>query len=156
MRDWHFFSFSFCLLLFFRTTPVAYGSSQARSQISELYLGHSNVGSKPQLQLTPQLTATPNHQPTDWGQGSNRILMDTSWVHYHWATLGIPDTSEYIYIYIYIKFLNIYVYIYMHTHIYIHTYTHIYVYAHTYIYTHTHTQRNIYSALYNFFLNSIK
>ena len=44
--------------------PEAYGGSQARGQIgavvSSLHQRHSNVGSKPSLQPTPQLTATPD------------------------------------------------------------------------------------------------
>ena len=42
--------------------PVAPGSSQARGQIgaSAAGLHHSNAGSKPCLQLTPQLTAIPD------------------------------------------------------------------------------------------------
>ena len=51
---------------FFRgsTTCVAYGSSQARDQIrakaAGLHHSHSNAGSKPYLQTTSQLTATPD------------------------------------------------------------------------------------------------
>ena len=53
--------FVFCL---FRVTPMAYGSSQARSQMgataASLCHSHSNVGSKPSLQPTSQLTAMPD------------------------------------------------------------------------------------------------
>ena len=42
--------------------PKAYGGSQARGQIgavaASLYHSHSNIGSKPRLRPTPQLTAT--------------------------------------------------------------------------------------------------
>ena len=52
---------------------MAYGSSQARGQIgataASLYHSHSNVGSEPCLQPTPQLTATPGPWPTEGGQG---------------------------------------------------------------------------------------
>ena len=51
--------FIFC---FFRAAPVAYEGSQARGRIQavadNLQHSHSNVGSKPYLRLTPQLTAT--------------------------------------------------------------------------------------------------
>ena len=51
-------------VLLFRTTPATYGGSQARGQIrataSGLHHSHSNVGSEPRLQPTPQLTATPD------------------------------------------------------------------------------------------------
>ena len=44
--------------------PVAYGSSQARSQIragaAGLYHSHSNMGSEPCLQPIPQLMAVPD------------------------------------------------------------------------------------------------
>ena len=50
--------------LFYRATPSAYGSSQARGQIrataAGLHHGHSNAGSKLCLQPTPQFTATPD------------------------------------------------------------------------------------------------
>ena len=57
-----FLSFFFCP---FRTTPAAYGGSQARGQIraavAGLFQSHSNAGSEQHLQPTPQLEATPDH-----------------------------------------------------------------------------------------------
>jgi len=68
---WVFFFF----LLFFRAASMAYGSSQARSWIgataASLQHSHSNVGSEPSLQPTPQLTAMPDPRPTEQGQESN-------------------------------------------------------------------------------------
>ena len=53
-----------CVCVLFRATSAAYGGSQARAQIGAgaagLHHRHSNAGSKPCLQPTPQLTATPN------------------------------------------------------------------------------------------------
>ena len=53
-----FFSF------FFRAIPVAYGSSQTRSQIraagANLYHRHSNARPEPHLQTMLQLAATPD------------------------------------------------------------------------------------------------
>ena len=50
------------LLFFFRATPMAYGSFQARSQIGAAsagqYHSHSNARSEPCLRPTLQLTAT--------------------------------------------------------------------------------------------------
>ena len=44
--------------------PAAYGGSQARGLIGAVATGlhqsHSNAGSEPRLQPTPQLTATPD------------------------------------------------------------------------------------------------
>ena len=50
------------VLFFFRAAPVAYGGSQAKGQIRAIAAGlhrsHSNAGSEPCLQNTPQLMAT--------------------------------------------------------------------------------------------------
>ena len=50
------------MYFFFRPACAAYGSFQGRGQIgfvaAGLYHSHSNVGSEPPLQLTPQVTAT--------------------------------------------------------------------------------------------------
>ena len=70
------FRFFFAFFFPFWATPVAFGGSQARSLIRAvavgLHQGHSNAGSKPHLQPTPQLTAMPDPQPTEQGQGSNQ------------------------------------------------------------------------------------
>ena len=67
--------FIYCLFAFSRAAPAAYGGSQARSRIRAVTAGlhhsHSNAGSEPHLQPTPQLTATLDRQPTEQGQGSN-------------------------------------------------------------------------------------
>ena len=51
----------FCL---FRAAPMAYGRSQVRGRIGTaaagLHHSHSNAGSEPHLQPTPQHTATPD------------------------------------------------------------------------------------------------
>ena len=58
-----FFLF-FCLFGISWAAPAAYGDSQARGPIGAVAIGlrqsHSNVGSEPRLQPTPQLTATPD------------------------------------------------------------------------------------------------
>ena len=52
----------FVFVLLSRAAPEAYGGSQARGRIGAVAAGlhhsHSNAGSKPHLQPTPQLTAT--------------------------------------------------------------------------------------------------
>ena len=52
-------------LPFLGPLPVAYGGSQARGLMravdTGLHQSHSNMGSDPRLQPTPQLTATPEH-----------------------------------------------------------------------------------------------
>jgi len=54
--------FFFCLFAFSWAAPTVYGGSQARGLFgavaTSLHQSHSNVGSEPRLQPTPQLTAT--------------------------------------------------------------------------------------------------
>ena len=54
---------------------MSFGSSWARDQIGTAAAGlrhsHGNMGSMPHLQPTPELTVTPDPQPTDRVQGSN-------------------------------------------------------------------------------------
>ena len=58
------FFFFFVFLLFLWATLKAYGGSQARGRIgaaaTSLRQSHSNAGSEPHVQPTPQLTATPD------------------------------------------------------------------------------------------------
>ena len=62
----HFILFYFIILFYclFRATPTADGDSQAKGQIRAVAAGlchsHSNMGSEPGLQPTPQLTAMPD------------------------------------------------------------------------------------------------
>ena len=66
-----FFFFS----VFSRATPTVYGGSQARGLIVAVAAGlpqsHSNAGSEPHLRPTSQLTAMPDPQPIEQGQGLN-------------------------------------------------------------------------------------
>ena len=63
-----FFFFVFCLFVVVVAiswaAPAAYGGSQARGPVgavaASLRQSHSNAGSEPRLQPTPQLTATPD------------------------------------------------------------------------------------------------
>ena len=52
------------LFSLFRAAPTAYGGSQDRGRSGAVAAGlhhsHSNAGSEPHLQLTPQLKATPD------------------------------------------------------------------------------------------------
>ena len=64
-----------CLFAISWVALVAYGVSQARGLIGAVAAGlrqsHSNAGSKPHLQPTAQLTAMPDPEPTEQGQGLN-------------------------------------------------------------------------------------
>ena len=59
----------------FRAASMAYGGSQARGLIRAAAAGlqqsHSNARSQPHLPPKPQLTAMPDPQATEQGQGSN-------------------------------------------------------------------------------------
>ena len=76
-----FFFFFFPAFLF-RDASVANGSSQATRQIraaaASLCHDHRNAGSETHWQPIPQLMVMPDPWPTEWGQGSNHILVDTS------------------------------------------------------------------------------
>ena len=83
-NDWHpfsFFLFFFCLSAFSRSTPTAYGGSQARGLIGDVAAGlrqsHSNAGSL-----------------THWARPG--IKPETSWFLVgfvnHWATTGTPTS----------------------------------------------------------------
>ena len=75
-KDSKMIFFFFC---FFRATPVAYGSSQARGHIgavsaaASLHHSHSNTGSEPCLRpcLRPQLSAMLENRPTEVGLAWN-------------------------------------------------------------------------------------
>ena len=59
-----FLSFFFLFFWLFKAAPTAYGSSQARGQITAsaagLHHSHSHTGSKPSLQSTPQFMQDPS------------------------------------------------------------------------------------------------
>ena len=65
---------TFFVFYLFRATPAASGGSQARGRIGAVADGlshsHSNAGSEPRLRRAPQLMATPDPYPTEWGRGS--------------------------------------------------------------------------------------
>ena len=63
-QELKFKKISFCLFVFPRAAPTAYGDSQAKGLIRPVAAGlhhsHSDAGSELRLQNTPQLTATPD------------------------------------------------------------------------------------------------
>ena len=67
-----FILFYLFIFLLFSATPAAYGGSQAsgwiRATAAGLCHSHSNAGSELCLQSTPQVTATPDPQPTHWAR----------------------------------------------------------------------------------------
>jgi len=75
MCQFYFILFIFCLFAISWAAPMAHGGSQARGLIGAVAASHShshsNSGSEPHMQPTPQLMATPDHSPTEQGQGLN-------------------------------------------------------------------------------------
>ena len=69
----------FVYFLLFRTTPTAYGSSQARGWIRAIAAGLHHISWQCQI-LTPLREA----------RDQTRILMDTSLICFHWAMMGTP------------------------------------------------------------------
>ena len=82
------------LFLPFRAAAAAHGSSQARGPIGATAAGlghsHSNAGSKPRLQPTPHLMATPDPDPLSEAQDRTHILMYSSHIHFCCTTKGTP------------------------------------------------------------------
>ena len=83
-------------LLFSRAAPRAYGNSQARGRTrataAGLHHSHSNVGSKPHLRPTPQLTATPDPNPLSKARDWTCALRDISQMRFHCTTMPTPDS----------------------------------------------------------------
>ena len=84
--------FIFCLFRLFRATPAAYGGSQARDLIRAVAAGlrHSHARSKPRLQPTPQLMATPDVNPLSKARDRTLNLMVPSRVRFRCAMMGTP------------------------------------------------------------------
>ena len=80
-----------------RGTPVAYGSSQARGWIgaaaASLHRSHSNSGSNHVCHLYRSSQQRRICNPLNEARDQTRVLMDTSRVHYHWATTRTPSTD---------------------------------------------------------------
>ena len=81
---------------------MACGISQARGQsgarAASLRHIHRNKGSELHLQPTPQLMAMLDAQPTEEGRDQTRILMATSGIHFHCATMGTLNSEHFLYV----------------------------------------------------------
>ena len=104
--------FSICSFLsffwggvFFKATPSAYGSCQARGQIEAaadgLRQSHSNEGSELHLGLTPRWILNPLSKARD----QTCVLMDASQIHFCCATMGTPVCSAFV---LFFTFLGLY------------------------------------------------
>ena len=87
--------FIFCLFVFSRAIPAAYGGSQARSLIEATAAGlrqsHSNSGYKWCVQPTPKLTGNARSLP-HWARPGIEPKTSQFLVGFvnHWATTGAP------------------------------------------------------------------
>ena len=87
---------SFCFLVLFCLLGPPWQHMEVprlgsnRSCSCYLRQSHSNRGSELCRRPAPQLTAMSDPRPTEQGQGSNRILMGSSWIRFCRATRGTP------------------------------------------------------------------
>ena len=114
----------YCFSLF-RAALAAYGSSQARSQTgaaaASLHHSHWNTGSKPSLQPTPQLVATPDPltqiKHIYYRGVRPGIERASSWILVGfltcWATMGTPTKFIFRWAFTPSKRLVFYLYIYL-------------------------------------------
>ena len=88
--------FIFYFLLFFRTTPIAYGCSQARGQIGATAAAYATVTET----WDPSCICDLHHSsrkrwipdPLSETRDLTHILMDTSQIRFHCTTMGAPRT----------------------------------------------------------------
>ena len=98
------FFVSFLFFFAFRAILMVYGSSQASGRIGAaaagLHHSHSNARSKLCLWATPQLMATLDPWPIEWGQGSNTwsswilvgfVTAEPQWELPNYSTFKNPD-----------------------------------------------------------------
>ena len=88
----HSFFFFFC---FFRATPAAYGSSQARGQIRATAATCATATATQDLGHICDLYHSPQQHrilnPLSKSRDRTGILMDASWVRFRLATTGTPS-----------------------------------------------------------------
>ena len=93
--DWFFNIFLFiCLFDFlFMTAPVAYGNSQARSRIRAAACATAIAMPDPShmCDLHHSSRQCGILSPLSEARDGGHVLMDISWVHYHWATTGTQN-----------------------------------------------------------------
>ena len=91
------FTVPFFFLMLFRAAPMVYGGSQARGRMNWSY------GCRPQSQTQQHqiwaVSSTYSSQqhrilnPLSKARDQSFVLMDASWIHFHWATMGTPIMS---------------------------------------------------------------
>ena len=111
------FGFFFFFFFLFRATLVAYGNSQAPGQIraAAACLHHSPVTWDPSSICGLQHSSrqcrilNPLSEAKDWTQ----ILLDTSRVHFRWATAGTPWISGSIFLKHILAFIYLFIFIFL-------------------------------------------
>ena len=97
-------SFFLSFFFFFRATPKAHGSFHTRGHIRatavSLHYSHSNAGFKTCLWPIPQLSSCQIPDPLSKVRVWICILMDTSRICFHCATMGTPLIS-FFYMYLF-------------------------------------------------------
>ena len=90
----------FFFLVFFGPHPQQYGGSQARGQMVATVAGLCHSHSQHQIwaESATYTTAHGNAEssPTEWQESNLRVLMDTSQVRYHWATMATSTRNFFI------------------------------------------------------------
>ena len=85
-----FFSFLFCFLGFHQQ-HLEVPRLAVKPELQLQYPSHSNEGSEPSLQPTPQLRQCQIPNPLSKARDWTRILMDASWIYFCCATAGNPS-----------------------------------------------------------------
>ena len=93
--EWMFVLLFVCLFWLFRAALVAYGGSQARGRIRAVAssLHHSNTDLSHVCNLYHSSWQQRTLNPLNKARDQIHILMDTSLVHYCWATMGTGTPS---------------------------------------------------------------
>ena len=88
------FFFFFFFFGLFRAAPVAYGGSQARGWIGAKLPAYTTATAMPDPSCNFDLCHSSQQclilNPLREARDGTFVLMDTSQVHYHWATMGTP------------------------------------------------------------------
>ena len=89
-----FILFYVLIFLLFRATGVAYGSSQARGRMAATAAGLYHNQATPDPSCVWDLHNSSGQgqilNPLREARDQTRILIDTSWVRFHWAAMGTP------------------------------------------------------------------
>ena len=69
------------------------GRGQIGAVAASLGHSYSTTRSEPNLQPTSQLKARQILNPLSEARAGTSVLMDISWVHYRYATMGTPQSK---------------------------------------------------------------